>query len=31
MCKEEMTEERGVKEVHRTMGKSEGHHGITTV
>ena len=31
MCKEKMIEETGVKEVHRTMGKSEGHHGITTV
>ena len=31
MYKEKMIEEKGVKEVHRTMGKSEGHHGITTV
>ena len=28
---EKMIEETGVKEVHRTMGQSEGHHGITTV
>ena len=31
MYKEKMIEEKGVKEVHRTMGKREGQHGITTV